>query len=210
MGGSSLHDWLSCRHQHSGSVHSYSNSETRYERSICTLKDTYTHTHTHTHTSVYIYMIKLTSVANFGFIRFIWPCSDDSGDICNRKWDIKCPRNFQLPPWILPTEISRTRRMCISPIKYSLAVYQVLLCRVVFMKLSSGSWHLACWWTFCQWVRLTCSDVVWHFNPMMHAWQTWSLLFKCPLKLVKNYKYRNRNPVEWAGIDRALMGENFE
>ena len=95
------------------------------ERSICTLKDTN--------------MMKLTSVANFGFICFIWPCSDDSDDICDIKWDIKCYRNFWLPPWILPTEISRTRRTCISPIKYGLAFYQVLLCKVVFMKLSSGS-----------------------------------------------------------------------
>ena len=60
------------------------------EKSIRTLNDTN--------------MIKLTlSVANFGFIRFVWPYLDDSDDICDLKWRIKCPRNFRPTPWILPS-----------------------------------------------------------------------------------------------------------
>ena len=42
------------------------------------------------------------SVANFGFIRFVWPCLNDSDDICDLLWRIKCPRNFRPPLWILP------------------------------------------------------------------------------------------------------------
>ena len=34
-------------------------------------------------------------VANFGFIRLAWPCFDDSVDICDLKWRLKCPRNFR-------------------------------------------------------------------------------------------------------------------
>ena len=72
-------------------------SETRpsLEVGICTLKDTkYDQTH--------------FSVANFGFIHFVWPCLVDSDDICDLSqvmddsddiilcsdllWRIKCPR----------------------------------------------------------------------------------------------------------------------
>ena len=31
---------------------------------------------------------------------FVW---GDSDDICDLKWSIKCPGNFQQPPWILPS-----------------------------------------------------------------------------------------------------------
>ena len=40
-----------------------------------------------------------------------WPYSlvitlDDSEDVCDPKWYLKCPRNFQLPPWLLPRSVS--------------------------------------------------------------------------------------------------------
>ena len=59
------------------------------ERSIRTRKDTN--------------IIKLTFlVANFGFIRFIWPWLDDSDDVCDLKWRVKCPSSFRPSPWIIP------------------------------------------------------------------------------------------------------------
>ena len=53
-------------------------------------------------------VIKLTSAADFEFIHFVWPCLDDSDDICGLKWYTECPRNFQPPPWILPTHYCLT------------------------------------------------------------------------------------------------------
>ena len=46
---------------------------------------------------------------NIGFIRQIGPCLIDSDDICGPKWRLKCPRNFQLSPWILPRFFAHTR-----------------------------------------------------------------------------------------------------
>ena len=48
-------------------------------------------------------MIKL-SVANFGFIRFVWPCFDESDDIYVTCYGVslKCPSNFRQPLWLLP------------------------------------------------------------------------------------------------------------
>ena len=79
---SSVHDRLFCWHQHSGSVHGYSEIRSRSKLSVhcCT---------------------------NFGFIRFVWPCLDDS-DICDLLWRIKCSRNFRPPLWILPRVVQIT------------------------------------------------------------------------------------------------------
>ena len=64
---SSVHNWLfSCRHQHSGSWHSY------------------TEGHKYDKTHFFFLM---------GFICFIWPCLNDSGHIRDLKWHIKCSRN---------------------------------------------------------------------------------------------------------------------
>ena len=46
-------------------------------------------------------VIKLTFVANFGFIHKIWGRIIDLNDISDSKWHAKCPRNFRPPPWIL-------------------------------------------------------------------------------------------------------------
>ena len=40
------------------------------------------------------------------FISFVWPCLDDSDDIRDLQWRIKCPRNFRPSPWILPRLLS--------------------------------------------------------------------------------------------------------
>ena len=76
MGESSVHDRLLCRHQHSGSVHGYSAAELIRSRSLKCLKVTYVYWRTQ------IWLNSL-SVANFGFFRFVWPCLDDSDDICD-------------------------------------------------------------------------------------------------------------------------------
>ena len=76
MGESSVHDRLFCRHQHSGSVHGYSAAELIRSRSLKCLKVTYVYWRTQ------IWLNSL-SVANFGVFRFVWPCLDDSDDICD-------------------------------------------------------------------------------------------------------------------------------
>jgi len=97
-----VHDRFFCRHRHSGSVHCYSAAE----RNI------------YWRTQIWLNSL---SVANFGFIRFVWPCLDNFDDICDlchnlwmvptilfsvwpvKLWRIKCPaRNFRPPHWILP------------------------------------------------------------------------------------------------------------
>ena len=47
--------------------------------------------------------LKLIFVANVGFICYIRPCLNDSDDICDQKWCLQCPRNFQQSPSILPS-----------------------------------------------------------------------------------------------------------
>ena len=47
---------------------------------------------------------------NLHFSCQFWPYSlvitlDDSEDVCDQKWYLKCPRNFQLPPWLLPRSV---------------------------------------------------------------------------------------------------------
>ena len=59
------------------------------QRSIRTQKDTN--------------ITKLTFCCRFGFIRFKWLGIDDSDNVCDLKWRVKCPRNFRPPPCVLPS-----------------------------------------------------------------------------------------------------------
>ena len=103
MSESSVHDVdrLFCRHQHSGSVHGF--SETRSRSNVW--KE---HTHTEGHKWLKCDKNSL-SFANFGFIRFVWPSLDESNDIRDLKWRTKRLWSFRPPRWILPISALFTR-----------------------------------------------------------------------------------------------------
>ena len=140
---SSVHDRLFCWHQHSGSVHGYSEIRSRSKLSVhcCT---------------------------NFGFIRFVWPCLDDS-DICDLLWRIKCSRNFRPPLWILPRVVQITAYELKSQSTgnkcHSMVLYQDEISEQAFDKLSSGRRY-------------------WLFSPLqaLHSGtESWRSSFRCHL-----------------------------
>ena len=55
------------------------------ERSICTTKDKNMEQN-----SLFVEIV--------WFMRFVWPCLDDSDDIRDLQWRIQCPSNFRPPP----------------------------------------------------------------------------------------------------------------
>ena len=86
------------RHQHWGSVHVVT-------RKLDLDQTSMTHTHTVRHKCDKNSLV----VANFGFICLIWLSLDDSDDICDPEWRLKCPRNFRPPPWILTDQDFRSQ-----------------------------------------------------------------------------------------------------
>ena len=45
-------------------------------------------------------------------MRFVWPCLDDSDDIRDLQWRIKCPSNFRPPRWILNIQSRPSSHFC--------------------------------------------------------------------------------------------------
>ena len=71
-------------------VHHYSETGSRSN-----IKEAYAHWKTQTRHNSFL-------IAHFGvFFHLIWPCLDDSSDICDWKWGLICPKNCWLPPWKL-------------------------------------------------------------------------------------------------------------
>ena len=100
MGESLVHDRLFCRHQHSGSVHGY--SETRSRSNV---RKEHTHTERHKYHKTHFLLHILGLFASYDpdwVILMMFPTGlfasydpdDDSDDVCDLKRRVKCPSNF--------------------------------------------------------------------------------------------------------------------
>ena len=118
FGNGRVHDRFICRHQNFSLLLFFLNSffadvstweactvtqkldpDLMFERSIRTIKDKNME-----QKSLFVEIV--------GFMRFVWPCLDDSDDIRDLQWRIKSPRNFRPPPWILPTKSRPSSHFC--------------------------------------------------------------------------------------------------
>ena len=103
-------------------------------------------------------VIKLILNAYFGFIHKIWTCLIDF-NICDPKWCLKCPRNFQPPPWLsLLPAFCKASSKSIKVTKSGL--FDVV--RHCWNDLTKGIWeefwnvHLLMTWVWLSW-----GDPVW-------------------------------------------------
>jgi len=87
FGNGRVHDRCVCRHQHleAFTVTRKIDPDLMFERSICTTKDKNMEQN-----SLFVEIV--------WFMRFVWPCLDDSDDIRDLQWRIQCPSNFRPPP----------------------------------------------------------------------------------------------------------------